>query len=706
MRNVDSESSNTDESNQSGRINYDKMDEINNKAQNNSINFTMDVSSTDHSTKSDITYVEEKLNQVPRTLSDTSHFDQSSTNKISASFNLTGIDDTSACLKKMSISKTDNNVAKNDTTLNFSSNLSDKMEQLIQQSVERVKRIGQTHLLNNYADDYLNLISRPGKESRYSTSTVQSDTKNASLNLTQNIPLTPSKTFNQTLEPQEEPKIAQGNTKNSQNPFDDTIQNCPAAGQPNFFESASQPNPFENPFDNSLGNFGLNQNLEPSFSQFKQADDFLDQLKQDEQINRKEFADNELTLNHTSNNSSNDSNSSKWWKNPNQIQPNNLEVTNLSIESEDKKKVKVEEFFMGKSELPSYLADKQCDVRLSDVDKIEKESCVEKKSDKEPTTPQNYEDITFSCNQGSTLSSSNFSFTLNSSDTGEFIQPKKSGNKSFNKSAENFSQESKKLKNLEKINEELDKVQNRLANKHQISEPLMSSSISQANRKSLIHMDETISSINSSDVLSQRASRNKEQKSNKESKKSSGSLTSTPSKMTKSISESSNLNRLTGGNSLMEKFYKSENQDSFISSIPERNESTLISNKQKINKPVKKQKNAEIQTTEENRQSMSNVSSTSSTSSDPSNTMNNQFNMINNLAAAVINNSTNSNNQANGLVPVAFLPLNSFIPCVQKFYDDMQITQGYFFIFNFFLFIFKIFNRFLIFFLTLIFTDT
>ena len=671
LRNVDCESSNTEDSNQSGRINYDKMDEINNKAENNSINFTMDMSSTDHSTKSEITYVDEKINKFSKTFSpepDTAHVNQSSSNKISASLNLTGIDDTVACLKKLSISKADNNGIKNDTTLNFSSNLSDRMEQLIQQSVERVKRIGQTHLLNNYAEDYLNLMSRPGKENRYSTSTVQSDTKNASLNFSQNIPLTPSKTFNQTLEPQEEPKIVQDNTKNSHNPFDDTIQNCQTS-------IGTQSNPFENPFDNSLGNFGLKQNLESSFAQFKQADDFLDQLKQDEQINRKEFADNELTLNQTSNTSSNDSNSSKWWKNPNQIQPNNLEVTNLSSESGSKKKLKVEEFFMGKSELPSYLTEKQCDVRLSDDDKIEKDSCVEKKSDKEPTTPQNYDDITFSYNQGSSLSSSNFSFTLNSSDTGEFIQPKKSSNKSLNKSTEKSSQGSKKLKNLEKINEELDKVQNRLANKHQISEPLMSSSMSQANRKSLMHMDETISSINSSDVLSQRTTKHKEHKSTKDSKKSSGSLTSTPSKMTKSISESSNLNRLTG-NSLMEKFYKSENQDSFISSIPERNESTLVSNKQRSNKIVKKQKNAEIQTAEENRQSISNVSSTSSTSSDPSNTMNNQFNMINNLAAAVINNSTNSTNQGNGLVPVAFIPLNSFIPCVQKFYDDMQTTQG------------------------------
>lgn len=662
MRNSsDFESSNTDHSNQSSRTNFNKLDETKSKTQNHTINFTMDISGTDHSTKPEITFMEEKADLCPKIQACESDMTLSNdlTNKNSASFNLTGIDDTAACLKQMNLNQAENN----ETTLNFSSNLSDRMEQLIQQSVERVKRIGQAHLMNNYADEYLNIISKPSKDIRYSTSTVRPDPKYASFNFTQDIPLTPSKTFNQTLEPQEEPKITQENAKKStDNPFDDTIQNS---------QNPVQSNPFENPFDNSLGNFGLNQNqnLEPSFSQFKQADDFLDQLNQDEQVNRKEFADNELTLmNQTSGNTSNDSNSSKWWKNPNQIQPSNLEITNVSSDS-GKKQVKVEEFFMGKSEMPSYLKEKQSDVRLSDVNKIEKDIKLEKQ---EFSTPQNYDDITFSNNQGSTLSSSNFSFTLNSSDTGDFIQPKNSANKSMEKS-----KQSSKLKNLDKINEELERVQNRLANKHQISEPLMSSSMSQTNRKSSMQIDETISSINSSDISSQKAARHKEHKTNKESKKCSGSLTSTPSKMTKSISESSNLNRLTG-TSLMEKFYKSENQDSFISSIPERNESTLISNhKHKNSKLVKKQKNAEIQTAnEENRQSISNVSSASSTSSDPSNTLNTQFNVINNLAAAMINNSTNSNNPANGLVPVAFIPFNSFIPCVQKFYDDMQTTQG------------------------------
>ncbi|RNA18364.1 hypothetical protein BpHYR1_005342 [Brachionus plicatilis] len=657
-----------DNSNESRRINYDRMDEMNSRTQNNTINFSMD---KDHSKDREINLIKDTLDQYPKKLpseQDTS-LSNDLTNKLSTSFNLTGIDDTTACLKQMSLPKEDNHETKNDSTLNFSSSLSDRMEQLIQQSVERVKRIGQAHLLNNYNEDYLNLISKPNREIRYSTSTVGPDPKNASFNFTQDIPLTPSKTFNQTLEPQEEPKIIEEvSSKKTPNPFDDSIQNSEEA------VPVSSSNPFDNPFDSSLGNFGLNKNQEPSFSQFKQADDFLDQLNQDEQLNRKEFADNELTLiNQTSDNSSDDSNSSKWWKKPAQVQPNNLEVTNMSNES-GKKQVKVEEFFMGKSEMPSYLADKNSDVLLSDVSRIDKNTNVEQKDQQEPTTPQNYDDITFSHNQGSTLSSSNFSFTLNSSDTGEFILPKNTTN---NKSVEKPKQESK-LKNLDKINEELDKVQNGLASRHQISEPLMSSSISQANRKSMIQIDETISTINSSDISSQKAPRHKENKSNKESKKSSGSLTSTPSKMKKSISESSNLSRLTG-TSLMEKFYKSENQDSFISSIPERNDSTLpVNHRHKNSKMVKKQKNAEIQTAhEENRQSISNVSSTSSTSSDPTNSLSGQFNVINNLAAAMINSSTNSNNPANGLVPVAFIPLNSFIPCVQKFYDDMQTTQGF-----------------------------
>lgn len=199
----------------------------------------------------------------------------------------------------------------------------------------------------------------------------------------------------------------------------------------------------------------------------------------------------------------------------------------------------------------------------------------------------------------------------------------------------------------------------------------------------------------------------------------SGSLTSTPSKLKKSISESSNLNAISTSN--IDKYDNSNNhiyysQDSFISSIPERtNDSTLVGNHHQnhhhkhktttshhTSKNHKKQnhRNAEIQTSpgpgtltettkrlliksnsqeenNNNRASISSVSSTSSTSSQDSTqtppSLASQFNVINNLAAAM---NASSASATNGLVPVAFIPLNSFLPCVQKFYDDMQTSTS------------------------------
>ncbi|CAF0783597.1 unnamed protein product [Brachionus calyciflorus] len=699
------DATNADQSNQMCRINYDRMDEINekcNKTQNSTLNFTVDPSIQNQSgSKTDFTFSDLDVTSKAKQTNTINENENKTFNyhkdKTSNSFNLSGLNETASFMNRLSLDKKEYepNESKqfSDSTFNFSSDMSDRINQLVQQSVERVKRIGQAHLINS-TEDYLNLMSKPQKDSRYSTSTVRSEPKDTSLNFTQNtVLLSPSKTFNQTIKPQEEPKIPEDIFKKPNNPFDDSS----LQKSQNF-----NPQTFENPFDNSLGNFGKVNNLDETSSNFgfKDAGDFMSQLNQDEQINRKEFADNELTLiNQTTSNTSNDSNSSKWWKNSNIVQPNQLEISNVSnVSQQNKKQVKVDDFFMGKSELPSYLAEKESDVNLSSQTvKTDKTILQEDRKKENCMTPQNVDDITFSSNnQGSTLSSSNFSFTLNSSESGDFIQPISQSSKTpfqLTKALENLNSKKKEeQKNLDKINEELDRVHNRLANKHQMSEPLMSSSIkvsqTSQNLKSMIQMDETISSINSSDITTQKIKKS-DVKTGKDSKSkaSSGSLTSTPSKMTKSISESSNLNGLTA-TSLMEKFYKSDNQDSFISSIPERNDSTLISShhhhKLKSKNHKSKQKNVEIQTTpdsiklphDDNRQSISNVSSTSSTSSDPSSTMNTQFNVINNLAAAMINNSTNSNNPANGLVPVAFIPLNSFIPCVQKFYDDMQTTQG------------------------------
>ncbi|RNA32066.1 hypothetical protein BpHYR1_011158 [Brachionus plicatilis] len=325
--------------------------------------------------------------------------------KMSTSFNLTGIDDTFACLEQMSVPQEDNHKTNNDSSLNFSSYLSDSLDQLNQKSVERAKRIGQA--LNNYNEDYLNLFEKSTKEIRFSTSTVGPDPKDFSFNFSQDFALTLSETFNQTLMPLQKPKI---------------IEEV-------YFNKSL------NPFDSLLGNFGLKKNLEPSFSQFKSADDFLHQLNQDEQLNRKEFADNELTLiNQTSANSSNNSILSKWWNNAYQAQPNYLEVTNLFNEW-SKEQVNVDDFFMHKSEMPSYLANKKSDVHLSDVSRMDENNNFEQKDQQEYTAAQ--------------------------------IRYEESG-----------------------------KLQNRLARRHQINEPLIFCSMSQANKRKITSMKRSMMMTN------------------------------------------------------------------------------------------------------------------------------------------------------------------------------------------------------------------
>ena len=132
--------------------------------------------------------------------------------------------------------------------------------------------------------------------------------------------------------------------------------------------------------------------------------------------------------------------------------------------------------------------------------------------------------------------SKNFSFTLNASDSGDFIQKK-------------VLQSSKKVKlsasNLKTIGEELERVSNRLAsskidettNKDEASSIDLCSSLIKPGPRALLHLDETLSSISSSDTTGGGASSDsklkptKASKNNDEKKNACNSLTSTPSKL-------------------------------------------------------------------------------------------------------------------------------------------------------------------------------
>ena len=155
--------------------------------------------------------------------------------------------------------------------------------------------------------------------------------------------------------------------------------------------------------------------------------------------------------------------------------------------------------------------------------------------DEEATSSHSEEDnITFSqTSQSCTNMVDNFSFTINSSETGESLLPKKlkepanqhkSSKLKLPSTVAHLSKPNGEVAsslNLKSIGQELDRVQNRLAtsNKQQrasgtsalaettkmhIADPLLSSSIkssqSSSNLKVLMNMDDTVSSINSSNV--------------------------------------------------------------------------------------------------------------------------------------------------------------------------------------------------------------
>ncbi len=295
-------------------------------------------------------------------------------------------------------------------------------------------------------------------------------------------------------------------------------------------------------------NFDQSQQLSSGDDEasFKSGNAFINDLDSIEAQNRREFASNNLTVLSTGN--CQERTSEKWW-NLSIQQTSKLEVSAMS-NSFDKKVYAVDDYFNQKSEMPQYLADKEHGVNISDDNKKPEREEEQQQTPGTPSERQTSPDenncnemsyFTLSTSNMNTLlstgrtTSNNFSFTLNSSDTGEFIQRKvattagndvnpspfqitKMVNKKQIESSLAAEKEASSMKlnpsNLRTIGEELDRVSNRLAHKNttQVSEfkvpevpklPTEGTAAATVTTKNdklpetlLPQMDETISSIN------------------------------------------------------------------------------------------------------------------------------------------------------------------------------------------------------------------
>ena len=441
-------------------------------------------------------------------------------------------------------------------------------------------------------------------------------------------------------------------------------------------------------------------------SQFQPADNFHEILNDEEKINRKDYADNELSVmmyynketgrlykspsqsGSSGGSSGNTSSSAEWWANATHTnQPSRLELSNTSMSNESmavqskpgttvKEKVKVDNYFNKLSDLPDWIQSATGDTNLSTSssgsdsneqqkvklpsansagqDANDRTLCEEgdENSEQQPhhkkAKPSEHvvdeENITFSnsVNQTPTSASSsqdNFSFTFNTSDTGSFLIPmtilKATVPKVYITNPTPPPVEKKAnpdhsvvITSLKEISDKLDQVKSRLATNSTTQPPTP------------ITMDETLSSISSSDISSdiykarvlsshhhnQKIPNPAERSSNSSvlsnvtnvSSKlkhsattsgggggSSGSLTSTPSKLSKLLKSSSNdvtasassanaaaAGSIKSGSSIMvaDKLNKRDKssmdtlsqshqhsgmfgQESFISSIPEKSDS-------------------------------------------------------------------------------------------------------------------------------------
>jgi hypothetical protein len=430
---------------------------------------------------------------------------------------------------------------------------------------------------------------------------------------------------------------------------------------------------------NIFGNGQLNsKDMNLTDSDFKPGNECLSELINAEKQNRKEFT-NELSVLATSSSDeskiTNEEDTTttttteskavrdKWWKSQ-ETTSNNLEQT------------KTQEYFISNSSFPTFLANKDPEMNYSMLHKTEQQQQEQNRPEKEQEQDVTISEeklklvsdavVDFSLsatkNHASSNGSASFSFTLNTSETGDCLIFKK--NNSDSKSAEtttpfqaarsvNLYQQKKQQQqattisttvtnsNLKTIGEELDRVSNRLA--EQMNDTVSTTTITaiattttisndkpttglsrnnhhhhhQKNNQLIMTMDETISSINSSSNRTTNLVKKQFNNHHHKQQKAASSLTSTPSKLNKKSEKSIKKDEMTTTSNFLA-------QESFMSSIPESktNDSTLVGNhhqyfltngsKKMINN---NNKNVEIQTSPDKSTSSSTSTPTTSFSS-------------------------------------------------------------------------------------------
>ena len=284
----------------------------------------------------------------------------------------------------------------------------------------------------------------------------------------------------------------------------------------------------------------------------------------------------------SNNNSSSSGGGDKWWTNV-QMQNSKLEVSNMSNNENQrrpKQKINAVDYFGAKSEMPDFDTNRPHNIN-EDKDEHKWESDVSSKTIEENNSLvdktlslQSKTAVTTITDEEMSVSNASYNFTLNMSSTGELIVPNliaskgvtvsattpfimtQTLRKSTTKTTEVLSQPKTSSLNLKSIGQELGKIQNRLtytANTNNgsinctsgaaslrkektvssskvapISDPLLSSSSikssqSTSNLKALMNMDETVSSISSSNVTTSSSmssySKKKASLSGKDSKK-------------------------------------------------------------------------------------------------------------------------------------------------------------------------------------------
>ena len=360
-----------------------------------------------------------------------------------------------------------------------------------------------------------------------------------------------------------------------------------------------------------------------------------------------------------------------WWH-VNDQQASKLELSNTSSNtvaasttSTNKQvtthNVAVDDYFNKKSCLPKFLMNDENKSLLDltkeflapDKDTSNASKCEKQSTNESINNKLNNTDFTFSTPAGTTQLENCFSFTLNSSETGDFVQKidKNRPEKETEHINSTLKSESVGIKppvlstkpinsiNIKTIGDDLERISNLLSNRAE--------TMNGSEKPPFIKTNKPKPHATSA---------------------SQSSITSTPAKVASTSTES---NEPSVKNQLF-------NQDSFLSSIPDRGDTdaeTTVTSCDSLEKNFKKASikcNAEMQTSPlkqqpQPQQQNDNINTTSTSISS----------LLTSAVAAAAANSMNGNNaNLNGVIPVAFLPMHAFFPCMQKFYDDIQNSSN------------------------------